>query len=35
MSLVDIIIVIIFTIIGFALAKVIIDDEKEDEKEDN
>ena len=30
MSLVDIIIVIIFTVIGFALAKAIIDD-----KEDN
>ena len=31
MSIVDIIIVTIFTIIGFALAKVIIDDEEEDD----
>ena len=30
MSLVDIIIVIIFTIGGFALAKVIIDDKQDD-----
>ena len=31
MSLVDIIIIIIFTVCGFALAKAIIDNEKEDD----